>query len=94
MAKENFSEEEILQSEKIVLERMAKSLPAIENALAVWDATKKRPAELEEKMESLRKFHASMVGIARKIGAAKKKGGDRLALLREFVSVCYLYENA
>ncbi len=80
--------------EKDALEKANKALSAIENAIAVWDASKDKPVDYKPRIERLRYFHDALANWEKKMLLAMAKKEDmnsRVEILREFSDICYNY---
>lgn len=89
-----YSLSEIAQMERFALEKANRTISAIENAFAVWDAASAKPEDQELRMERLRVFYDAIVAWEKK--TLKTLGKDdqaqeRVERLREFVRICQRY---
>jgi hypothetical protein len=86
--------EDIDEMEKLTLEKANKALSAIENALAVWDASREKPEDLKPRISRLKYFYEALAGWERKVLKSMAKEGDmdmRIEHLREFSDICHAY---
>ena len=85
----------VAKTEKLVLRRITASMPAIEHAISSWDSAGQKPADLKPKVMRLKRFYNEISSWRRRYGAyAGRPPEKKLAMLREFVSICYAYESA
>ena len=78
--------------EKLALERASRAISDIENAVAVWDASREKPESLRPRIEKLRYFCERLSDWEKRMLVSR--GGDietRVVLLREFSSMCKRY---
>jgi len=90
----SYSNSDIENMEKLTLEKANKALSAIENALAVWNASKEKPEALEIRVRRLRAFYDELSSWEKKMlkSMAKKENVDtRINNLREFSDICHAY---
>jgi hypothetical protein len=81
---------DIEELERLSLEKANRAISAIENALAVWDATPDKPEQLKHRVNRLKSVHAVLSGWERKM--LRARGIDaRAAILKEFVGICSTY---
>lgn len=95
--KKDISEEELTELENETLEKASKTVAVIENAVSLWDASKTKPQEQVEIISNLKKFRDALAKWGSELGRARVKSAEkdeRVGLLREFVEICYSYENA
>lgn len=104
MAKENrkppagasadYSLDQIDKMEELSLEKANKAISAIENAIAVWEASPEHPEELKPRMIRLKHFYDAIRGWEKK--ALMTRGspgaiGERVERLKEFAEICFTY---
>lgn len=80
--------------EKLTLEKANKALSAIENALAVWDASGNKPDDLRPRINRLKSFYEALAGWERKVLQSMARHEDvdmRIEHLREFSDICHAY---
>ncbi len=91
-----YSLSDVTTMERKCLEKANKAISAIENAIAVWDAAKEKPAELEPRLQKMRYFHDSLSVWEKKMLKAMTRKEDintRIQRLREFSDICYTYSQ-
>jgi hypothetical protein len=82
------------EMEKLTLEKANKALSAIENAIAIWDASREKPDSLKPRIGRLKYFYEALTGWERKVlkSMAKHESMDaRIEHLREFSDICHAY---
>jgi hypothetical protein len=87
---------DIDELEKEALEKVNKALAAIENAIAIWDASKVKPEDYKMRIDRLRYFHDRLAGWEKRMlmsMAKKEDPASRIELLREFSDICYSYSK-
>jgi|GEM_PF-1890994 len=92
--KKIFTVSQVEDMEKRALEKANHAISAIENAMAVWDATKEKPDDLRVRIDRLRYFHSSLSDWETKMlkAIAKRQGvNERIRVLREFNDIVYTY---
>jgi hypothetical protein len=80
--------------EKLALEKANKCISAIENAIAVWELSKDKPAEMEPQIGRMRNFYEALTAWEKKMLKTMGKRGEiqnRVARLKEFISICHAY---
>lgn len=80
--------------EKTALDKANKAISAIENALAVWDASKEKPEELKPRMLRLKFFYEAISNWEKKMiktMGKEDKIGPRVERLKEFTEICHSY---
>ncbi len=80
--------------EALALEKANKAISAIENAVAVWEASAEKPKDLSERMSQLKNFYEALTDWEKK--ALKTAGKEdmveeRVERLKEFAKICYAY---
>ncbi|VVC04778.1 Uncharacterised protein [Candidatus Bilamarchaeum dharawalense] len=91
---ERYTISDIDEMERQALEKVNKALSAIENAVAIWDSSKKRPVELKPRIEKLKIFHDELSNWEKRILQTMGGNADtetRVKLLREFSDICHSY---
>jgi len=86
--------EDIDEMEKASVERANKAISAIENAMAVWEASPEKPEELKPRIIRLKYFYEEILGWEKK--ALQTMGrrdaiGARVERLKEFTEICFRY---
>jgi len=82
--------------EKQTLEKANKAISAIENAIAVWDAAKKKPKDLKLRINRLKYFHQALSNWEKRTLrdiANQRDLVERVQRLREFSDICYAYRR-
>ena len=91
---EEYSLEHIDDLEKLTLDKANKAISAIENAMAVWEASPEKPDDLKARIIRLRYFYEAVTNWERKalrtIGSAVAVGA-RVERLKEFSDLCSTY---
>jgi hypothetical protein len=80
--------------EREVLKKANTAITAIENAVAVFDASEEKPQDLKIRIDRLRFFHDALSDWEKKMLKAIAKGAkvqERVQVLREFSDICYSY---
>jgi len=80
--------------EKETIERVNKTISALEAALATWNGAKDKPADLKERFAGYERLHSALVQWESR--ALKSRGKEesfeaRVERLREFVDICCAY---
>ncbi len=91
------SEEKLDEIESDTLRNAARTVSVIENAMSAWNAAKVKPRNMAPTLERLKRFRTALVrwGVEYSVLRAGRAGReDRIDMLREFVEICYEYENA
>jgi hypothetical protein len=89
-----YGQGDIEEMEKLTLEKANKALSTIENALAIWDASREKPEELKLRISRLKYFYEALSGWEKKMlqSMVKKESVDaRIEHLREFSDICHAY---
>jgi hypothetical protein len=89
-----YGQGDIEEMEKLTLEKANKALSTIENALAIWDASREKPEDLKLRISRLKYFYEALSGWEKKMlqSMAKKESMDaRIEHLREFSDICHAY---
>lgn len=92
--KAGYSLSDVEEMEKKALNSANKALSAIENALAVWDASQQKPQDLQIRINRLRYFHDALSNWEKKMlksMAKRSEVNERMQVLREFSDICYTY---
>ncbi len=85
---------DIDRMEKLTLEKANRALSAIENALAIWDASRNKPDDLKPRIGRLKYFYEALSGWEKKMlksMSAKEDVDARIVHLREFSDICHAY---
>lgn len=79
--------------EKETIERANRTITAIEQFLAKWDASNIKPEIMLPQVEKVKKFHNELAKWEKRAVKAQKKSTDkaRLKRLHEFVVICRNY---
>ncbi|MEW6748510.1 MAG: hypothetical protein AB1295_02275 [Candidatus Micrarchaeota archaeon] len=90
----DYSIDQIDRMEALSLDKANKAISAIENAMAVWESSPEKPAELEPRVIRLKLFYDSIQRWMKK--ALMTRGspgavGERVERLREFADICFAY---
>ena len=89
-----YSSSDIENLEKLSMEKSDEVISAIENAMAVWDASKEKPAGLELRLNRLRYLYEALVKWETKMLRYSAKKNDlaaRVERLKEFSGICRRY---
>ncbi len=89
-----YSVKDVEEMEKLALDKANKAISAIENAIAVWDASKDKPEDLKPRMVRLKYFYEALTGWEKKMLQTMGKEdqiGPRVERLKEFTEICYSY---
>jgi len=81
-------------AENETIQRVNKTLSAIEKAISVWDSSKEKPFSLKPRIEHLKRFHLELSKWERKMLLSinkRENRSKRTALLREFTEICHTY---
>ncbi|MFH0737006.1 MAG: hypothetical protein V1827_00420 [Candidatus Micrarchaeota archaeon] len=86
--------EDLDEMEKASVDKANKAISAIENAMAVWEASAEKPEELKPRIIRLRYFYEEIMGWEKK--ALQTLGrrdsiGARVERLKEFNEICFRY---
>lgn len=90
----DYSIEQIDRMESLSLDKANKAISAIENAIAVWEASPEKPEELKPRIIRLKLFYDSISRWEKK--ALMTRGspgavGERVERLKEFAEICLTY---
>ena len=88
------AEFDVENAETETIQRVNKTLSAIEKAVSVWDSSKEKPLSLKPRIEHLKRFHAELSKWEKRmlLSISKREGrSKRIALLREFTDICHTY---
>jgi hypothetical protein len=94
-AQEAITESNIEEVERVTLEKVNKALSALESALAAWNASPDKPADLEPKYSRYMRLHDSLVRWETNLLRSSGREMDfysRLDRLREFSHICEAYQ--
>jgi hypothetical protein len=89
-----FTSADVDDIERETLQKANSAISAIENAIAVFDASEEKPQDLRIRIDRLRYFHDALSDWEKKMLKAIAKGArvhDRVEMLREFSDICYAY---
>jgi hypothetical protein len=80
--------------ENETIEKVSRTITVLEGALATWEASEEKPAELEEKFTRYRKFRDALA--VWETSALKARGKEesfdtRVRRLKDFINICYSY---
>ncbi len=84
----------LAEMEKETIDKVNKTLTTLENAIATWEQSPKKPAELKPKFDKYIKLHDALTEWERKMLISISKGEEfqeRVQKLQEFVDICYAY---
>ncbi|MFH1393488.1 MAG: hypothetical protein ABII71_02300 [Candidatus Micrarchaeota archaeon] len=87
---------ELQKIEKQTLEKTNKAISAIENAIAVWDASEKKPIDIKIRINRLRYFHQALSNWEKKMLsdiASQSEYTERVQRLCEFSDICRTYRR-
>jgi hypothetical protein len=91
---DEYSIDQIDDLERRSLDKANKAISAIENAMAVWEASQEKPEDLKVRMIRLKYFYDSVINWEKKalrtIGSAGAIG-ERVERLKEFAEICFTY---
>lgn len=85
---------DVSEMEQLALDKANKCISAIENALAVWELSADKPADLSERINRLRFFHEALTSWEKKTLPTVGNSGEigvRVERLKEFTEICYRY---
>jgi hypothetical protein len=85
-------ERNIDQVEKETIDKVNKTLSALETAIASWDAAKEKPEDLRPKFQRYRRLHDVLSEWEAKVLRDRTKDTDydtRIHRLHEFVDICH-----
>ena len=81
--------------EQETIQRVSKTISALEVALSTWDASKEKPLDLKLKYMKYQWLHEALSGWEKKV--LKSRGTEdynaRVGHLHEFVSICNSYAH-
>lgn len=92
--KEAYSVSNIDEMEKQALDKANKAISAIENAIAVWEASQDKPEDLKPRMIRLKYFYDALSNWEKKLLRSmgrKDQVGERVERLKEFTEICLTY---
>jgi Lon protease-like protein len=92
----DYSNNDVVRLEKDSLAKANRAISSIENALAVWNASKVKPEEMAARVNKLRYFHDALSRWEKKMLKAMASTQDvqeRIGRLREFSDICYMYSQ-
>ena len=92
--KSEISLSDVDNMETVALEKANKAISAIENAIAVWDATAEKSDDLKPRMIRLKYFYEAISNWERKMLQTRGKEdqlGQRVERLKEFTEICSSY---
>lgn len=88
---QDYSIADVDRLEKLAIDKANQAISAIENAMAVWDASPAKPDELRPRMVRLRYFYDSITDWEKKalmtVGQPDQVG-PRVERLKEFTDIC------
>ncbi len=87
-------DKEIGELESETISKVDKTITALESAIAVWEAAKKKPEALRPKFVRYKLVHEVLSRWQTKALKSRVRGsdiGERVGLLREFVDICRTY---
>lgn len=85
-------ERNIDKVEKETIDKVNKTLSALESAMASWDATKVKPEDLRPKLQKYKRLHDALSEWEARVLRDRTKNTDydtRVHRLHEFVDICY-----
>ena len=87
------TEDEIIAIEKETMERVSKTISALEGAIATWDASPEKPEDLKGKFKRYQAVLDALSSWQVKALRSYGKGDieERARLLWEFVDLCKVY---
>ncbi|MFA5412690.1 MAG: hypothetical protein WC350_05080 [Candidatus Micrarchaeia archaeon] len=88
----SYSPSDISRLEKSALDRANKAVSAIENAIALWEASPQKPQDIGLRVGRLVHFYGEITKWERKMLKSAGRKRDmlaRIALLREFSDICH-----
>ena len=91
------SEGKLDEIESDTLRNAARTVSIIENAISAWNAAKVKPRNMASALERLKRFRSALVRWGAECAVLRAGRADmehRVGMLREFVEICYAYENA
>lgn len=89
-----FTTADVDDIERETLQKANKAISAMENAIAVFDASEEKPRDLKIRIDRLKYFHDALSEWEKKMLKAIAKGArvnERVEMLREFSDICYAY---
>ena len=90
----DYSIEQIDDMENLSLEKANKAVSAIENAMAVWEASPEKPDHLKPRIIRLKYFYEEITVWEKKtLKTLGSRGeiGARVERLKEFTEICFRY---
>ncbi len=87
-----YTQADIEGMEKEALEKANKAIGSIENAMAVWNSTKEKPADLSFRMDRLKHVYETLTSWEKKALLGMSRPEDltaKVERLREFSDICY-----
>ena len=91
---EAYSVSAIDDMERQALDKANKAISAIENAIAVWEASQDKPEDLKPRMIRLKYFYDALSNWEKKLLKSmgrKDQIGERVERLKEFTDICLTY---
>jgi hypothetical protein len=87
------TEDEVISIEKETMERVSKTISALEGAIATWDASADKPEDLKDKFKRYRAALEALSSWQVKALRSYGKGDidERVGLLWAFVDLCKTY---
>ena len=88
-----YSLDQIDRLEELSLEKANKAISAIENAIAVWEASPDHPEELKARVIRLKYFYDAILDWEKKalVTMGSEAIGERVERLKEFAEICFTY---
>ncbi|MEW6722714.1 MAG: hypothetical protein AB1324_05620 [Candidatus Micrarchaeota archaeon] len=90
----NLTPENIDGVEQETVQKVNQTITVLESAIATWEGSPEKPADLKPKFDRYKKFHDALsewAGKSLKARGKKEEFGDKLKRLREFVDICHAY---
>lgn len=91
---QDYSIKDVEEMEKLALDKANKAISAIENAVAVWEASKDKPEALKPRIVRIKFFYEAITAWEKKMlqtMGRKDLIGPRVERLREFTDICFAY---
>jgi len=89
----DLSEQDILDLEKTTMEKVNRTVSALEVAMAAWEGSTEKPDDLKEKIPRYKAIHQALSGwqakAVRAFGTEDREA--RIRLIWEFVDICHAY---
>ncbi len=82
--------------QKKAINKSNKAISAIENAIAVWEGSERKPTDLRIRVERLRDFHEALCNWEKKMLTDIAQEADykqRLSRIKEFSDICRSYRS-